>query len=193
MSTTEDYKILEGIAAGDATVIKEFYKKNYAYIKRHILQNSGVDTDAEDVFQDALMVIYQKSILDSLELQVSIKTYFYAVCKNIWRNRLRKKSKEMVDTNLVNTSSGITDVILEDLENIEREQLYRKHFLSMSDRCREILNLFFAGNSMKEIALLIDSSEGYARKKKFECKETLIKMIEKDPIYLELIETSEKK
>ena len=45
---------------------------------------------------------------------------------------------------------------------------------------------------MKDIGIVIGSSEGYARKKKFECKKTLLEMIKKDPIYQELIETSAK-
>ena len=140
MSSIEDFKILEGIAAGDTTIIKDFYRKNFTYIKSYILKNSGNEADVEDVFQDALIVIYQKVTSDTLEIQVSLKTYFYAVCKNIWRNRLRKQNREKVDTELVNSSSEIIEVVIEDIENNERDKVYRKYFLALNERCREVLN-----------------------------------------------------
>ena len=96
MNITDERKILDGIAAGDNSIIKDFYKNNYDYIKGYILQNSGKDEDVEDVFQDALVIIYQKLKSDSLDINVTLKTYFYAVCKNVWRNQLRKKSKLIV-------------------------------------------------------------------------------------------------
>jgi len=192
MSSIEDLKILEGIAAGDTAIIKDFYRKNFAYIKSYILKNSGNDADAEDVFQDGLIAVYQKVTSNTLEIHVSLKTYFYAICKNIWRNRLRKNTKEKVDTELVISSSEIVEVVIEDIENNERDKVYQKYLYVLSESCKEVLNLFFAGNSMREIGVVIGSSEGYARKKKFECKKILLEMIEKDPIYQELIETTEK-
>ena len=192
MSATEDFKILEGIATGDTRIIKDFYRKNFVYIKSYILKNSGNDADAEDVFQDGLIVIYQKLTSDTLEIKVSLKTYFYAICKNIWRNRLRKKTREKIDTDLVTSSNKLMSVVIEDIENDEQDAVYRRCFFALSNTCREVLNLFFEGNSMRQIGAVIGSSEGYARKKKFECKKTLLEMIEKDPIYQELNDTTEK-
>ncbi len=192
MSANEERIILEGIAAGDTSVIKAFYKKNYNYIRRYVLQNSGDEADVEDVFQDALVVIYQKLKSDSLDIDVSIRTYFYAICKNLWRSRLRKKRKLIINTEVVGLSEDSEEPFTKNMENHDREHLYRKYFITLSDACKHILNLVFAGNRMKEIAILTGYTEGYARKKKFECKKSLLEKIEKDPIYHELKITSEK-
>ncbi|AXT62499.1 sigma-70 family RNA polymerase sigma factor [Aquimarina sp. AD10] len=192
MKNTEDQKILKGIAAGDEQVLTLFYKKNLPYIRRYILQNSGNEEDVEDVFQDALVMIYQKLKTDSLELQSSLRTFFYAVCKNIWRNRLRKNKKIVLAENIYDTADTIELKVQEDIENSEREHIYRKYFLKLSDSCREVLNLLFQGNSMKEIAKITGYTEGYTRKKKFECKESLIEMIEKDTAFKELQLTPQK-
>ncbi|WP_299182841.1 sigma-70 family RNA polymerase sigma factor [uncultured Aquimarina sp.] len=190
MSINEERKILEGIAAGDAKVIRSFYKDNYNYIKGYILKNSGDDVDVEDVFQDAMIVIYQKLKSGTLEMNVSIRTYLYAVCKNIWRSRLRKKKKLIVDNDAIEANEEIEASIAEDIENREREHVYRKYFLKLSDSCKELLNLVFDRNSMKEIANITGYSDGYTRKKKFECKKSLLEKIEKDPMYKELKITS---
>ncbi|WP_378179291.1 RNA polymerase sigma factor [Aquimarina sp. SS2-1] len=194
MSSIEERKILEGIAAGDSEVIKTFYKKNYNYIKGFILQNSGEDTDAEDIFQDALIVIYEKLKSGSLDMNnnVSIRTYLYAVCKNLWRSRLRKKKKLIVDSEIIDGDEEFEMSIAQEIEDKEREHLYRKHFLALSNACKDLLELVFKGNSMREIATITGYSEGYTRKKKFECKKALIERIEKDPAYQELKMISEK-
>ncbi|KAA1242490.1 RNA polymerase sigma factor [Aquimarina sp. RZ0] len=192
-SNTEEHKIIEGIVAGDESVLKIFYKKNYAYIRGYILQNSGDEADAEDVFQDALVLIYQKLSAGSLEFNSSLRTYFYGVCKNMWRNRLRKKKKLVIDDVIVQDSEEVDVSALEEIEHKEKEQLYRKYFLKLSDACKELLELVFSGRNMKEISDITGYSEGYARKKKFDCKRMLIEMIENDPIYRELNVTSEKK
>ncbi|WP_299435076.1 sigma-70 family RNA polymerase sigma factor [uncultured Aquimarina sp.] len=192
MSDLEDRKILEGIAAGDTAVIKTFYENNFNYIRSYILQNSGEEEDAEDVFQDALIVIYQKLKSDTLDINVSVLTYFYAICKNKWRTRLRKKRKLIIDNEVVVINEEVEASIAEEIENNEREDVYRRYFLTLSGTCREVLNLVFAGKNMKEIAGITGYSEGYTRKKKFECKKTLLEKIEKDPMYQELKLTSEK-
>ncbi len=193
MSNIEDRKFLEGILSGDEVIIKAFYKKNLSYISGYILKNSGNEADVEDVFQDALILIYQKLKSDSLELHSSLSTYFYGICRNIWRNRLRKNKKMVITEDVVHDEEGIPPEIIEEIAQKEREHVYRKHFLKLSNTCREVLGLLFQGNSMKEIAHITGYSEGYTRKKKFECKKSLIEMIEKDPAYKELQLTPEKK
>ncbi len=193
MNNPEDQKILEGIATGNEVIITAFYKNNLPYIRRYILQNSGREEDVEDVFQDALVLIYQKLKENSLELHSSLRTYFYGICKNIWRNRLRKNKKMVITEDDLNTQEIVDAVIIQDLEYRDREHVYRKHFLRLNNTCRELLKLLFLGNSMKDISNITGYSEGYARKKKFDCKKALLEMIEKDPMYQELKITSENK
>lgn len=192
-SNTEEHKIIEGIIAGDESILKTFYKKNYAYIRGYVLQNSGNDADAEDIFQDALVLIYQRLSAGNLEFNSSLRTYFYGVCKNMWRNRLRKKKKLVVDDIIIQDSDEVDVSTLKEIEDKEKERLYRKYFFKLSDTCKEVLELIFAGRKMKEVANITGYSEGYARKKKFDCKRVLIEMIENDPMYKELNITSEKK
>ncbi len=186
MSSTEDHKILEGIIAGDEVIITTFYKQNLQYVRQYILQNSGNEADVEDVFQDALVLVYQKSKSGSLVLYSSLRTYFFGVCKNIWRNRLRKNKKMVITEEIPDNAESIPPEVIEYITQNEREHVYRKHFLNLSTNCREVLRLLFEGKSMREIANITGYSEGYTRKKKFECKRSLIEMIEKDPIYQEL-------
>ncbi|PKV53162.1 RNA polymerase sigma factor (sigma-70 family) [Aquimarina sp. MAR_2010_214] len=182
----KDRVIIAGIIDGDEKILTCFYKENIRYIQGYILRNNGNSEDVEDVFQDALVVLYQKLRSGLLELRVPIKTYFYGICKNLWRNRLKKKKKLIINDEQYGFNERVGESLIADIENQEREHLYRKHFQKLSTENKKLLYLFFEGKSMKEISKITGYSEGYARKKKFEAKKKLLKMIEKDPMYSEL-------
>ena len=87
-----DEAIVEGIKARDNRIIRYVYKEYFPTIKFLITTNSGTDTDAEDVFQDAMIIIYRKVVGDGLILTSSFKTFLYSICRNLWLQRLDKKS-----------------------------------------------------------------------------------------------------
>ena len=178
----KDQVIIHGILTGDEKILTRFYKDNIHYIQGYIIRNSGNYEDVEDVFQDALVILYQKLRSGFLELNVSIRTYFYGICKNIWRNRLRKKQKLILEDSHNHFQKEIYNPIFTDIENQDREHLYRKHFQKLSTINKKVLSLFFEGKSMREISKIIGYSEGYTRRKKFEAKNRLLKMIENDPM-----------
>ncbi|MDH7447749.1 RNA polymerase sigma factor [Aquimarina sp. 2201CG14-23] len=186
----KDQLIIAGIINGDEHVLKGFYRDNIRYIQGYILRNYGSTQDVEDVFQDALVVLYQKLKSGILEITVPVKTYFYGICKNIWKNRLRKKKKLITDQDQVSRQENVNDSLVLDIENQEREHLYRKHFRKLSTNNKNLLLLYFEGKSAKEISQITGYSIGYTRKKKFEAKRQLLAMIEKDPMYEELKMTS---
>ncbi|TSE10194.1 sigma-70 family RNA polymerase sigma factor [Aquimarina algiphila] len=186
ITMNNDQVIIAGIIEGDERILTCFYRDNIRYIQGYILRNYGNLEDVEDVFQDALVVLYQKLRSGLLEIRVPIKTYFYGICRNLWRNRLKKKEKLIIDDGQNRFEEGINDPLIANIENQEREHLYRKHFQKLSADNKKLLYLFFEGKSMKEISIITGYSEGYTRKKKFEAKRQLLKMIEKDPMYEEL-------
>ncbi|MBQ4819726.1 sigma-70 family RNA polymerase sigma factor [Aquimarina sp. MMG016] len=185
MNDIEDQRVLEGIRTGNRAVIKEFYKENFKYIRKYIIQNSGNQEDVEDVFQDAMMILYEKIEFEPLELKASLRTYFFGICKNLWKKRLRRM-KKIIISDEVFTSEEIQEDITTILDTNDREYLYRKYFIQLSDTCQQLLSLVFKNKTTLEIASSMGYSEGYTRKKKFECKKNLIERVEKDPMYDEL-------
>ncbi|WP_299312766.1 RNA polymerase sigma factor [uncultured Aquimarina sp.] len=184
--TNTDQAIISGIIKGDERILKVFYRDNIRYIQGYILRNDGTMQDVEDIFQDALVVLYQKLKSGALEIHVPVKTYFYGICKNTWRSRLRKKQKTTTDDDLIINKEIVVDYITTEIENKEREHLYRKHFQKLSNDNKNLMLLYFEGKSAKEISKITGYTEGYTRKKKFDVKKQLLTMIEKDPLYDEL-------
>lgn len=192
MSDNTENDILRGFSSGNDKVIEQFYQTHFPVVKNYILRNSGTEADAKDVFQDAIILAYQKLRLDTLRLDCSLATYTFAVSRNIWMNTLRKRRKMIVKDQLPEISEALNASILEDIYTREKQYLYQKCFLNLGAACQRLLRYFFLGKSMQEISELMDFSLGYTRKKKFECKEKLMDMIKVDPAFTELRDESMK-
>lgn len=186
--TYNESEVLEGIVKGNTKVIAAFYKKNLPMVRNYILKNSGNETDSEDVFQDGFVFLFQKLKEGDLVLECKASTYLYAVCRNIWRNRLRKQQRMSHQEDIGQLTVALDKNVVDEIEEQDQEALFRNYFLKLSDKCKTLLTFVFEGDSMKTISGKTGYSEGYARKKKFECKKSLLEMIEKDESYRELID-----
>ncbi|WP_299218997.1 sigma-70 family RNA polymerase sigma factor [uncultured Aquimarina sp.] len=187
MNATKNQKIIAGIIAGDHQTLKVFYKKNLPAARRLILKYNGTTEDVEDIFQDALVLLYHKLSAGDLELHKFIHTYFIGICKNMWRNQLRKK--QMLEYNELLTDSAIdpSDSVMDIITKKHQQNVFNKHFDNLSNSNKSILRLFFEEKSNRDIADITGYSEGYARKKKCMIKERLQKMVQSDPVYGELV------
>lgn len=177
---------LKGILSGNASILREIYETYHKAIIKLVETNQGTRQDAKDVFQEGLMLIYQKAQSADFKLTSSFFTYFYAVCRNIWSNKKKKKSFGEVTLSSEMTSI-LVDTSVETIAQNEQYALYRTKFILLGKDCQRILSLFFAKVKMVEIVEQMQlSSVAYAKKKKFKCKEQLVKMIQSDAKYQEL-------
>ncbi len=181
----KDY--IKGIISGDNQVIRAVYENFHKAILHLVETDKGNTEDARDVFQEALMLVFQKAQQQDFQLSSSFFTYFYAICRNIWKNKKRKKSFSEV-TLTVEMQSMVVDSGIPTIEENEQFVLYRKKFLQLGKDCQELLQLFLQKVKMEEIRKKLNySSTNYVKQRKFKCKAQLIKLIEKDPAYQELI------
>jgi len=189
MTHYTDEAILEGLRKQDRDVIRYVYKEYYPTIKFLIITNSGNETDAEDVFQDAMVIIYRKIIENKLVLTSSFKTFLYSICRNLWLQRLDRKlfSYEFLENeNLTDMQDSIV-VEMREAEN-ERYRLFQQHFLRLSEDCKKVLRLFMNKVPLKEIAEIMGfKTEKYAKTRKFMCKEKLKNAIINDPNFKKFI------
>ncbi len=186
-TANKDQHYLQGLKKQGEDVLHEIYDNYFPGIKSHVINNSGNDEDAEDIFHDALIVIYRKVKNDSLELTSSFHTYLFAICKNLWLKKLkRKKRKSGVTIEDAEVLTILNDSEQE-IETTERFALYREKFQLLGADCQKLLLLYFDKTNMEDIAKAMGfGSEGYARKRKFQCKEKLTKLIKADERFNEL-------
>lgn len=182
--------LLNGILRNDTIVLQYIYKNFYSKINFFIKKNSGDDDDANDIFQEAIIIMYRKLKANELVLECSFETYLYSVCRFLWLKQLekRKVEKEKIKDNH-EYSDDIYDDNLEKIVDLnERYRLYQKHFVNLGKDCQKVLQLYFDKVPLKNIAQIMGfKSEKYAKKRKFKCKEYLIKSIKQDIEYSKIL------
>ena len=193
MVKQESHDFIKGIKNRDNKILKIIYKEHFLLIKSFIVKNSGTIDDARDIFQEAIIVIYRYTKKDDFKINCSFETFLYSICRTIWLNNLRNKK---IRTNKLDDIREYITFTTSDDEQIEESaeyKLYQKHFQKLGDECKKLLQLFYDKVPYKEIAKIMNyKSIGLVKKKKFKCKEFLLKSIREDPEYKLLIEKKKK-
>lgn len=186
MNYFSDEAILTGLREKRADSIRYLYREYFSLAKSIVEKNSGSYQDAEDVFQDGIIVLYQKILSGPITLNCSLRTFFYSICRNIWMQRLDRKWRLLYSDDLVGEAVEEYDSVPLEIneEKIERTRLYQVHFLSLPADCQKILRMFISRMSLKEISAKMGFKDvTYAKTRKYLCKNMLRKKIIKDPRY----------
>lgn len=147
-------------------------QKLYAYfpvVKKLILRNSGNQQDAEDIFQESLIILIRKVREGNFVLKGNLTTYLYGVCRLLWSAHLRNKGKEIqrdkypwfpepeIDANPADRPIHLAVAALQQL----------------GEKCRQLLLLFYLKKMpLREIAQRLQfSSEKTAKNQKYRCLE----------------------
>jgi len=179
-----DEAIVEGLRLRSDYIINFVYREYFPLIKYLVNENSGSDEDAEDIFQDGLIIIYKKITDNQLTLTSSFKTYMYSVCRNLWLQKLNKRKVVMEKISDVEEYIDLPDDIMNEISNeeVELHRLVQLHFLSLNEDCQKVLRLFMKDVSLREIGNIMGfKTEKYAKTRKYMCKEELKRRIANDP------------
>lgn len=181
-----DTAYIAGLRAGNEALIKEIYSRYFSGIKHLVQTNGGSLDDAKDVFQDALMIIYRQSLRPDFTLTVAFYTYLYSVCRKLWLKQLRQRSTKG-EVEITDTMDVVEEGTQEAITQNEQYKLYQDNFRKLGEECQKLLRLFMESKSVKELMDLLGySSESYTKKRKFQCKEKLIRLIKEDSRYPDL-------
>lgn len=173
-----DAELLNGLVSRDERILKEYYTLYSQSIRRFVLSNNGNDDDARDLFQDVLMVMFQKARDEHFKLTCSLGTYLYSVSRFLWLKELGKRKWISHNTDdfeeFVDADADIAMIS----EKNERMVLYRACFEKISEACRKVLSLFAEGFSIAEITIMLGfSSEQHTKNRRYRCKLSLINVI----------------
>lgn len=186
-SKYSDEEILKGISNQNTAILTHLYQQNFRSVKKFIEDNNGSETDAEDVFQDALIAVYERIRKGNLILTCSFGTFLFAVAKTQWMGILRQRKRRNVVTDECDTLFNDDTEIYDDLIQAEKKKLFITHFNELTEDCKKIIQLFIKELSITEITRIMNfSSEQYTKNRKLRCKTTLINKITNNPRFKEL-------
>jgi len=162
--------------------LKQLYTQLFPIIKSYIHKNNGTDEDAADIFQDAMIVFYEKVRLNQFQLSSSIRTYLYSVCKHLWLNKLRAQ-KNVIGLSNESESLTVDPSIPGILGSNERDDFLMKLLGRLGSDCKKILVLYYYNRlKMKEIAETMNfANDQVAKNKKSSCLKKLKLMVSESP------------
>src|SRR4030095_3052632 len=119
-SDPNEIALLEGLARNDRQAAEALYRQHYSMIQSMVIHNNGTTDDARDIFQEAMIVLYEKSRSGSFELNCQLKTYVYSVCRRLWLKKLGQRQKYISDMNGIEETVPVDeDVDLHEQRNGE--------------------------------------------------------------------------
>ena len=167
----KDSEILKRISKGDERILDHLYKKYYRMMTRIVLSNNGTEEEAKDVYQEALLVFWQKAVRGDLVLTSKISTYLYSICLNQWRKELDRKSRL--------SSQEVDGEYYQSYDSEERSKIVHACIEQLGDVCKKVLtHYYFDGMNMQEIAKKLKfANTDSVKTKKYKCKKKLDELI----------------
>ncbi|MCP9764694.1 RNA polymerase sigma factor [Lacihabitans soyangensis] len=168
--------------------LKYLYKEYYGFLERMVLNNSGSKEDAEDVIQEVFLAVLQIIQNDKFKGESSLKSFLYAVAKNIWLVKIKKQKAEHKRLNIWIEENPEFDADINDqIKKNEALELISDVLGSLGTVCKDILSRFYYENlSLKEILPFTEfENEQVLRNKKSKCMKALTEKLEQKPFMRE--------
>jgi RNA polymerase sigma factor (sigma-70 family) len=179
VSTLEQDKLLlEGIAAEDKISIEQLYKQHYNMVQSMVVANGGSKDDAADLFQETIIVLYEKVKKGDFELSCLLKTFIYSVSRRLWLKKLQQQQR------YTSQPDGLEEIVpVED--EIEQHMKLQNDFTIMEtamskigEPCKSLLDAYYM---QKKHMNTIATEFGYtnadnAKTQKYKCLVRLKKL-----------------
>lgn len=145
----------------------KLYTTAFPVVARYVSEHGGNLDEAKDIFQDALVIYYEKAVAGNLQLTHSEKAYLLGIAKHLWYHQQQRQSKQVTDDVLnytelpeENTAMPLTGRLLRYLE-------------AAGKKCMDMLQAFYYDKqNMREIAEQFGlSGERSATVQKHKCLE----------------------
>mgnify|MGYP003472037682 CR=1 FL=1 len=174
----EEKKLLEGLAREDRISIEKIYREHYSMVQSLVTNNNGSPDDAADIFQELMIVLFEKAKTGNFELHCQLKTFIYAVCRRLWLKKLGQLQR------FTGTTDNLDDAISvdEDVEVHEKRQedfnVMEAALAKIGEPCKSLLEAYYI---QKKQMQAIAADFGYtnadnAKTQKYKCLVRLKKL-----------------
>ncbi|MBK0404828.1 sigma-70 family RNA polymerase sigma factor [Adhaeribacter sp. BT258] len=172
-----DESLIAGIRQDDDRALSYLYKLHYPMVAHFILSNSGTSDEAKDIFQEGILVFYEKIKDGTLELTCQIKTYLYSVCRRLWLKKLAEKNRfsGVIDSeNFI----GLEDEPVAPEETELKFSVMEQAMNQLGEPCRTLLEDFYLqARSMQDITEKFGyTNADNAKNQKYKCLMRLKKL-----------------
>ncbi len=170
-AATTDWRV--ALLTDREKTLTRLYARTYPMVLHYVKQHGGTEEDAQDLLQDAMIVFYEKTVLDQLTLTASVSTYLMGICKNRWRREFEKRNRR------TGLQPEPEEGIWEEPETEQASLKLMDYVEQLGERCKDLLvSVYYFGQRMEELA----ERYGYrtvhsATVQKYKCLERLRKAV----------------
>lgn len=177
-SVPDDSEIILGILNDSKDTLNRLYTSYFPMVLQLVLNNNGNEDDAKDVFQESVIVLYNKVKTGNFELNSKLKTFLYSVCRRLWLKRLNAQSRTVRNIEDYSEFIPVEDDI-EKHEEKDRQFTMMEHALTqLGEPCKTIIEDYYLQNrSMQEISEKFGyTNADNAKTQKYKCLQRLKKI-----------------
>ena len=145
--------LLKGLANNDSKAVEALYKSHFNMIQHFVLNNSGSFDDARDIFQEAMITLYEKVQSSSFVLTCQIKTYLFSICKHLWLKRLHQIDKYSSPLSVHEESISVEEDIVAFEKKDAAFAIMDRALNSLGEPCKSLLEGYYINKKgMQELA-----------------------------------------
>jgi RNA polymerase sigma factor (sigma-70 family) len=183
------FEVLEGVKNHDRIILQYLYDTYFSQVRNYIENRKGCESDAWDVFQDVMGMIYDYAQKPDFVLSIPFTQFFFTLTRNTWFGLLRKwkVGVDLVFDELQDLPDDEAEKLQEMLRNQALSRIVNKHLSQLDERCLMLIKFSNLGIETASIAKKLNyhsTQAVYNQRRK--CIRKLIDWIEDDPDYKNL-------
>lgn len=161
---------MDGLLRNDPQVVGSIYTEHFPAVRQYVLKNSGTTNDAQDVFQEAVTVLWLqvKEGRFNSTAEPGPGGFLFRVAKFKWLDVVRSAAHRKM--RVLHDDGAHVPAEERDLEMEERIRRLRKVYAKLDDKCRKVLDQFyFERRDLASIAENMGVEEESIRTIKYRC------------------------
>jgi RNA polymerase sigma factor (sigma-70 family) len=153
-----DQRFIEALRQNDPHITREIYRNHADAARIWVTKNNGSVADAKDVFQEAVLAVYEKAMDTNFVLTCPLGALLHLIYSRKWIDRLRKLKREAT-VRKVESERYVNDADPDALtlaaevnESSERAGRLARAFAQLSELCQNMLRMLGEGLTPKDVA-----------------------------------------
>jgi RNA polymerase sigma factor (sigma-70 family) len=177
-SIPTDSEVILGILNNSEGVLKRMYVAYFPMILQLIINNNGTADDAKDIYQEAIIILYNKIKAGDFELSSKLKTFIYSVCRRLWLKRLSHMSRFGGDLRDFQDHMHVEDEVEKQGDMDIQFSKMESALQLLGEPCKTIMEDFYIHNlSMQDICEKFGyTNADNAKTQKYKCLQRLKKL-----------------
>jgi RNA polymerase sigma-70 factor (ECF subfamily) len=181
ISGTFKLEEIKNASEGELKALYNTYRKEFGMwaIKHYNIEEEL----AGEIYQRTFIAFYY-NVRDGrlAELKSSVKTYLFAIGKNLLRDHFKSTARFVEPSEYEIAPEAVDNSIMDNYERTEQTEMIRGVLEKIGEPCKTVLELYYFRNySMESIAFEMNyKTEQIASKRKFICLQQIRQLMERN-------------